>query len=70
VNPASSLLVEDTEQEDKEITLFHEGFKATKQMEQEKAVARDRHGKHPAKKCCQSDRNPNDLRCFWRKVPL
>ena len=53
-------------------TLFQGGFleKATKRMEQEKALAKvvgDRHGKQPANKHRQSDRDPNNFHRFLEK---
>ena len=69
INPTSTPPVEDTERKDKETTLFQGGFleKATKRMEQEKALAKVAGNKHPATKRRQADRDPNDLRHFLEK---
>ena len=71
MNPTSLPPVKDTEQKAKETILFHGDFleKATKQMEQEKVLAKVAGEKHKqsGNKCRQTDRDPNDLRHFLEK---
>jgi len=72
VNPSSTPPVDEKEEKKaKGTTLFHGGFleKATKRMEQEKALAKvaGERSKQPANKRRRVDRDPNDLRRFLER---